>query len=131
MPVGLQKMRDKIDAGKAGEEKATLYLKQNGYKILKRNFRNRLGEIDIIAKDKDTICFVEVRSRQLFSRHQEALESVGWLKQKKLSKVAASFLKKNNWWGERARFDVISVSLADPSDSIILLKDAFPVTENF
>lgn len=53
------------ELGKAGEERAALYLKrQCGYRILQRNYRTRLGEIDIIARDCDTIVFVEVKTRR-------------------------------------------------------------------
>jgi len=49
---------------KQGEKKASSFLKSKGYKILCMNFRSRLGEIDIIAKDKDSICFIEVKTRR-------------------------------------------------------------------
>ena len=52
----------RIDSGKSGEEKAASYLKRQGYRIIERNYRTRLGEIDIIADCKGCICFVEVRS---------------------------------------------------------------------
>jgi len=51
------------DSGRFYENKAVEFLKINGYKIIKRNFRSRFGEIDIIARDNDYICFVEVKMR--------------------------------------------------------------------
>ena len=128
-------MKSKRDIGKIGEEKAAAFLERNGYTILERNFRNRFGEIDIVARDKGVICFIEVRTRRGSLKHSLAFESIGRLKQQRLSKLAVSFLKESHGWGKRARFDVISVSLSEDSDTesrqIILLKDAFPVTEKF
>ena len=62
--------------GDFGEEKATRYLKKQKYKILKRNFKNSIGEIDIIAKQKDVIVFVEVKARisQKFGHPFEAID---------------------------------------------------------
>lgn len=124
-------MIDRKLLGKKGEEKAVSYLKNNGYNIIERNFRNKLGEIDVIARHKDYICFVEVRSRQGALSHGDALESVGTLKQRRLSKLAVSFLKARDLWGQKARFDVVSVSLSDPGDSVVLIKDAFPVDARY
>jgi putative endonuclease len=124
-------MSDKIKTGRMGEEKAVEFLRKNGYSILERNFRNIFGEIDIVASHNGVICFVEVRSRRGSSRHAEALGSIGFLKQRKLSKLAISFLKEKKWQDRKARFDVVSVSLAEPENSIMLLKDAFCVTQRY
>ena len=117
----------KLKTGKTGEEKAVAFLKRNGYRIVERNFRNRLGEIDIVAKDKDVVCFVEVRTRRGPEKHGQALESIGRLKRQRLSKLALSYLRGAGGEEQRARFDVISVSLWDPAQEVILLKDAFPL----
>jgi putative endonuclease len=53
----------RINSGKSGEEQAVSYLRKEGYKIIERNYRTKLGEIDIIAEHKGCVCFVEVRSR--------------------------------------------------------------------
>lgn len=117
--------------GKDGEERAAAYLKENGYQILARNFRNRLGEIDIIAREKDVICFVEVRTRRASSSHEEALSSVNAAKQYKLSKMALSFLKERKLLEKKARFDVVSVSWDEEKSDVFLLKDAFCVCERY
>jgi putative endonuclease len=124
-------MTNKKELGREGEEKAVLYLKNNGYRIIERNFKNKLGEIDVIARQKDVICFVEVRSRQGGLSHGDTLESVGPLKQMRLSRLAVSFLKTRDLWGQKARFDVVSVSLSESLDSIVLIKDAFPVAARY
>lgn len=124
-------MTDKKELGREGEERAVSYLKNNGYRIIERNFKNKLGEIDVIARQEDCICFVEVRSRQGGLSHGDALESVGPLKQRRLSRLAVSFLKTRDLWGQKARFDVVSVSLSDCRDSVVLVKDAFPVAARY
>ena len=121
----------KVDVGKRGEALAAAYLEKQGYRIVARNFRNKLGEIDIIAQDKDVVCFVEVRTRQGALEHEVALASVNIFKQKKLSRLAVSFLKKNNLTNEKARFDVVAVSLRGQENPILLIKDAFPVVERY
>ena len=121
----------RLETGKLGEEKAVRYLKNNGYRILARNFRNKLGEIDIVASDRDVICFVEVRTRRGAGKEAEALASVNGLKQCRLSRLAASFLKKHDLTGAKARFDVLTVLLEGASENILLLKDAFPVAERY
>jgi len=108
-----------------------LFLLERGYKIIVRNFKNILGEIDIVAQDKDVICFVEVRTRKDPFKQREALESVGALKQRKLSRMAVSFLKEKHWLGRKARFDVMAISLEAAQDDVILLKNAFPVIERY
>jgi putative endonuclease len=124
-------MTDRIDVGREGEDKAVSYLKENGYRIVERNFRNKLGEIDIIAVDAGVICFIEVRTRRNVGSHSLAYESVGASKQYQLSKIALSFLKAKKLTERKARFDVVSVSLSDAGDKIGLLKDAFPVVERY
>jgi len=116
--------KEGIDLGRLAEDSAADFLKTNGYKIIRRNYRNKLGEVDIIAKDKDTICFVEVkyRSSDKFGLPSEAVSA---LKQRRISKVALSFLKDKGLLEERARFDVITVSQDDKANKIELIKNAF------
>jgi putative endonuclease len=98
----------KIKQGKIGEVAAAAFLQRQGYQILERNFRNALGEIDIIALDGDTICFVEVKTRRS-DAFGSPLESVTPAKRKKLVRVAQSYLKLNKNSEAKARFDVIAV----------------------
>jgi putative endonuclease len=116
--------KDNLYLGKAGEEEAARLLKDNGYKILARNYKSKFGEIDIIAKDKDTFCFIEVKTRQTdrFGMPQEAVLKS---KQRKISRVAVNFLKVNNLLNERARFDVVSVVYSDKGVRPDLIKNAF------
>jgi len=99
---------NKRQMGTSYEIKAEEYLLQKGYKILERNFRNRGGEIDIIAKDKDYFCFIEVKYRTT-NEFGSPLEAVDFRKQNQIRKVALYYLMKNKLseWTP-CRFDVIA-----------------------
>ena len=108
-----------------GEELASKFLKKQGYKIVEKNFRTSLGEIDIVALDRDTITFVEVKTRKstAFGYPQEA---VGLKKQKKISQVASIYLNQKKLNSEKARFDIVAILLSpDQTEKIELIKDAF------
>lgn len=94
--------------GAKGEFDATAYLKKKKYKILEKNYKNKLGEIDIIAKDKDYLVFVEVKTRssQFFGRPSEAVTPT---KQHKVRMAAQFYLKDKKLYDQPCRFDVIEV----------------------
>lgn len=117
---------EKIKLGKNGEEKGACLLQQQGYEILKRNYRCRLGEIDIIAREKDCIVFVEVKTRKTKSQGLPE-EAVNQYKQHQIEKVALHWLKSSGFKHPNLRFDVISVS----PEGIHLLKDAFRPTGKY
>ena len=73
-----------IELGRSGERIAVNFLKINGYDIISTNFRNKIGQIDVIAKDKETICFVEVKTRRN-QRFGQPTEAVEFSKQRKIS----------------------------------------------
>ncbi|MCX5700745.1 MAG: YraN family protein [Candidatus Omnitrophica bacterium] len=115
---------DNLDLGRQAEESATRFLKSHGYKIVCRNYKIKLGEIDIIAKDKDTFCFVEVKSRRS-DKFGLPAEAVSRLKQLQISRVALSFLKTKGMLDSKARFDVVAIDYSNPTEKIDLIKDAF------
>lgn len=120
--------KDNLYFGKAGEDKAADYLAAHGYKILKRNYKTRLGEIDIIARDKETICFVEVKSRttERFGLPQEAISKS---KQKQIAKAALMFLKENDLLDSFTRFDAVCLLFSQDKLKLELIKNAFDLTE--
>jgi len=96
--------------GNEGEKKATKFLKNQGYKILERNYENKIGEIDIIAYDKteDYLVFVEVKTKtsDFFGLPREM---VGSHKQHKIEQVATAYLMDNKKINAKVRFDVVEV----------------------
>jgi len=110
--------------GKESESLAVRHLRKNGYKILEQNYRNKLGEIDIIAKEKGTLVFVEVKARksELFGNPKWAVTPK---KQRKISMVALYYLKATKQTRVKARFDVISISLTADNPRIEIIKNAF------
>ncbi|MDD3652822.1 MAG: YraN family protein [Desulfotomaculaceae bacterium] len=95
--------------GRLGEEIAAKHLEKDGYEIVNRNYRSQLGEIDIIALDRDgIIVFVEVRSRS-GDQYGLAQESVNGKKQYKLRQLAWQYLKMTSKTGCQCRFDVIAI----------------------
>lgn len=102
----MTKNRQKL--GHTAEAFAADYLKRKGYSILAQNYRCRYGEIDIVALDKRTLVFVEVRAKVTtdFGLPQE---SIGYRKQKKLREVARYYLATEREKGSICRFDVVAV----------------------
>lgn len=93
--------------GKKGESLATLFLILKGYKIIKRNYRTKYSEIDIIAKKGDTLVFAEVKTRSS-DTYQRAMEAVDKFKQKKIINGAMNFIAKYDE-DVCVRFDIIEV----------------------
>ena len=110
--------------GEKGEALAVQRLKKAGYKIIKTNYRNRLGEIDIIAKENDTIVFVEVKSRRSVN-FGNPKQAITLQKQKKISMVALSYLKTMGLDTARARFDVVTVISNQDKPQVEIIKNAF------
>ena len=112
--------------GSYGESLARQYLREQGYQILEENFRNKLGEIDLIAQDGKTICFVEVKTRKNLDQGQPYEAITPW-KIRKLSQMATFYLKHKFHTVEiLSRFDVISiVQDNENSPSIKHIKNAF------
>jgi putative endonuclease len=110
--------------GEQGEALAARRLKKAGYKIIETNYRSRLGEIDIIAKDKDTIVFVEVKSRRSV-QFGSPKQAVTLRKQKKVSMVALYYLKSTGQSNAKARFDVVSVISNQDKPQVEIIRNAF------
>ena len=97
----------KIETGRKAEDLAAAFLQAKGLTIVERNFRAKVGEIDIVAKDGDEIAFIEVRARA--SRgFGGAAASVGGAKRRKLIRAAALWLQARGWDGA-CRFDVVAL----------------------
>ena len=117
-------LNQKQKIGEKGETIAERHLKKKGYKILERNYRTKLGEIDIIAKDKKTIVFVEVKTRRSW-QFGNPKGAVTPAKQRKISMVALQYLKTNDRRNSRARFDVVAITATRDKPQIEIIKNAF------
>ena len=95
-----------------------------GYQDILQNYRCRLGEIDLIARDGDTLVFLEIKTRRTGSTAY-AKEAVNVRKRRQISKVALNYMKTNNCENTRARFDVVAISLVGSSPKIEVIKNAF------
>lgn len=110
-----------VDGGDA-EVRAARHLADHGLVILHRNFRTRLGEVDLIARDGDTLVFVEVRRRLSSAHWGGAVGSVGPLKQRRLEAAARVYLSRLPS-EPPCRFDVLALE----GDECTWLRDAFSV----
>ncbi len=110
--------------GKRSEIIAQNYLKKQGYKIIDTNYSTKLGEIDIIAKDKNGyIVFIEVKSR-MSKKLGDPFEAINVVKQQKIKNVATMYLKSHNMLDVNCRFDAIAI-LGENDDEIRHIIDAF------
>lgn len=110
--------------GRGGEDRAVEYLCRNGYSILARNYRQRCGEIDIVAEKGETLVFVEVKL--LSSMPLEVLSSeLDFRKQQKIIKTAKFYLQNHRQYNSRyIRFDVIAID-APGLDTVHHIVNAF------
>jgi putative endonuclease len=114
----------RLELGKFGEVLALKKIKLLGYKNIIRNYRCPLGEVDLIAKDGDTLAFIEIKTRKGKSIGY-AKEAVNAKKRRQLSKVALAYMKSNDCWGVKARFDVVAISIERDKPQIEVIKNAF------
>lgn len=116
---------ERLSLGKWGEEEAARYLRRKGLKVLERNVRTPVGEIDIVARQGRTLVFVEVKTRRgtLFGVPQEA---VGPVKQRQILRSAQWYLGGGKGRGLQPRFDVVAVIAGrDGAAEIEHIPDAF------
>jgi putative endonuclease len=119
----------KNELGAKGEDLAIRYLKKRGYRIIERNYRIKLGEIDVIAEQGDDLVFIEVKTRS-DTTFGSPFESITAQKQQQLSKVALEYICRKKCYGRPARFDVVGIQFQEGSRSlrdaaIELLQNAF------
>lgn len=113
-----------MSTGSKGEEAAAGYLKGLGYEILERNFRCRAGEIDIIADDKGTIVFAEVKTRTTLV-YGLPCEAVTQTKKEHIRRVARYYVLMKNLENKDLRMDVIEIIIKEGTSYIRHIEDAF------
>lgn len=114
----------RISLGKKGEDITVSFLRDKGYRIVTRNYRQKSGEIDIICMDGYTYVFVEVKTRKTV-QFGHPIEAVTRHKQHQISLTALNYLSRNNLLDEPVRFDVIGVIWARTGPEITHINGAF------
>ena len=113
------------ELGKSGEDLACAELERRAYAILERRYRTRFGEIDVIARDGDTIVFVEVKARMGEAFGGAAAAITGW-KQRRVTHMAVDYLSRHRLDSCPCRFDVVTVDFETGRHLITVYPNAFP-----
>jgi putative endonuclease len=119
--------------GERGEDCAARFLRRRGYKILVRRFQSRGGEIDVVARHKECLVFIEVKTRETedFGAPSEAVNRE---KQRNVSKAALDYLRLLGNPEIRWRFDIVEVVQGDGAgkpDDVRLIQNAFDLSEPY
>ena len=114
----------RISLGKTGEDLACRELEKRGYAIVARRYRVRSGEIDIVARDGETLVFIEVKAR---NSHEfgSAAEAVTPFKQHRLARLATEYLMRHHLYDCPCRFDVVSIHFDTGTAEIEIIQNAF------
>jgi len=110
--------------GQSGEDLACTELERRGYAILARRYRSRFGEIDVVARDDQTIVFVEVKARAGDEFGGGAAAVTPW-KQRRIAQMAVDYLSRNNLHDQPCRFDVVTVDITDDHPEVVVYTHAF------
>lgn len=118
-------MTNRKSIGSEGERIALSFIQKRGFKILATNYRSPVGEVDIIASKKDTISFIEVKTRQS-SRFGHPEEAVQRKKMKKIIRTAQHYLVTHKLYDKvNVRFDILSLIINDTSFDVEFFENAF------
>jgi putative endonuclease len=112
--------------GRMGEDAAVRWLVAHGYQILDRNVTNHCGEIDVVAREGGTLCFLEIKARAS-NRFGPAIAAVDFRKQRRISRAAALYIAVKGLHRETCRFDVLGLDRETSGGwRYTLVRDAFP-----
>jgi putative endonuclease len=114
-----------LELGERGENEACNYLKKMGYQIVEKDFRCKIGQIDIIARDDNTLCFVEVKCRSSYSFGKPE-EAITWRKKQRIKKISEYYMLRKRITNADIRYD--AVTIYEPNNDkrqISLIKNAF------
>lgn len=118
-----------ITVGRQGEDIAANWLVHQGYTIVKRNYRKKFGEIDIVARQGEYLVFVEVKTRSS-RQFGSPFEAVHWKKQQQLIRIAKDYLLQEGLSDVLCRFDVLSVYLEkNGTPRVEIIENAFELIE--
>ena len=116
--------KERLALGKAGEDIALNKIKKLGYKCIERNYRCPLGEIDLVARHRDCLVFIEIKTRKGRDVGY-AKEAVTERKKRQISKAALNYMKEKGCCNVRSRFDVVAVSINQGKPDIEVIQNAF------
>jgi len=116
--------RARLELGKEGEDLALKKVESLGYRCIARNYRCSLGELDLIARDGETLVFIEIKTRKGKSLDY-AKEAVHARKQRQMSKVALAYMKRTGCEDAKARFDVVVIHQKGLDNEIEVIRNAF------
>ena len=120
-------MPDKYKAGMQGQQVAEAYLANKGYKILERNYRIRIGEVDLIAQYENYVVFIEVKTRSGV-KYGYPREAVGAAKQQRIVQTAMHYISAKGLNSNDFRFDVIEVYTHNGEARVEHIENAFDVS---
>lgn len=112
--------------GEEGERIAEAFLRKKGYRLVERNYRCPIGELDLVFLDRRVLVFVEVKTRT-DDRFGAPLEAIHRRKQQKMIKAALFFLSQHRLHEREARFDVVGISLKGREPVVEHIENAFEV----
>lgn len=115
---------DRRRTGVSGEDLVTTAYRRRGYRVLARNWRCRLGELDLVVERPGVLVFCEVKSRRA-GPFGGGYEAVTWRKRAKLRTLAEAFLQRSGRRPGAIRFDVASVAIGDGGSDVEVFEDAF------
>jgi putative endonuclease len=125
MRITINKISSTQQTGQAAETLACNHLEKNGLRLVTRNYRCRMGEIDLIMQDKTHLVFIEVRFRSRID-YGSGSESVTHAKQVKLLRTAHYYLQQQGLTEKQAcRFDVVAITQDQHNPTIEWIKNAF------
>ncbi|HEU4936692.1 MAG TPA: YraN family protein [Vicinamibacterales bacterium] len=113
--------------GKLGEDLAVDELERRGYAVLARRYRTRHGEIDVVARDGETIVFVEVKAKES-AEFGTAAEAVTVRKQRRVVSMAVDYLARNRLTSSPCRFDVVAIDGVGDEATVTYYRGAFATT---
>jgi putative endonuclease len=114
----------RVALGKTGEDLACAELERRGYAIVARRYRQRGGEIDVVARDGPTLVFVEVKARETHD-FGEAAEAVTAFKQRRIVQLALDYMTRHHVSNCPCRFDVVAIHFEVEGPAIEVFQNAF------
>jgi len=114
----------RVELGKTGEDLACRELRRRGYSIVERRHRGRGGELDIIARDGETLVFIEVKAREDHS-FGDAAEAVTARKRRRIVQLALGYVMRHRLTDVPCRFDVVSIHFDAGQPAIEIFQNAF------